>query len=115
MPTPRYLDFRAPLVIGQQLRRRGVNVVHAMEEGTNRLKDDQLLELATTQGRVVFTQDVGFRVMTQDWQRRGRFFGGLIFQHQRGTSIGNTVADLEIVATATEQSEWSNQILHLPL
>jgi hypothetical protein len=53
--------------------------------------------------------------MAENWQREGRFFTGLIFQHQRGTSIGRTVADLEIVAKASEASEWVNWILHLPL
>lgn len=115
MPTPLYLDVHTPLVIGQQLRRRGVDAVHAMEERTNRLKDDELLELATRQGRVVFTQDIGFWAMAEDWQRQRRAFCGLIFQHQRGTSIGRTVTDLEIVAKATEPAEWANQILHLPL
>ena len=112
---PLYLDVHAPLVIGQQLRRRGVDAVHAMEEGTNRLEDGDLLELAMEQGCAVFTQDIGFWTMAEAWQRQGRSFGGLIFQHQRGTSIGRTVADLEIVAKSTEPAEWANQILHLPL
>lgn len=115
MPTPLYLDVHVPLVIGHQLRQRGVDVVHTLEAGTNRLKDDELLALAMQQGRVVFTQDIGFWAMAEDWQHRGSRFGGLIFQHQRGTSIGRTVADLEIVAKATEQAEWASQILHLPL
>jgi hypothetical protein len=92
-----------------------VDVVHALEEGTNRLEDDALLGLATKQGRVMFTQDIGFWVMARGWQQQDRSFGGLIFQDQRGTSIGRTVADLEIVAKATEPSEWANCILHLPL
>ena len=115
MPTRLYLDVHVPLVIGHQLRQRDVDVVHALEEGTSRLEDDDLLELASTQGRVVFTQDIGFWTMAQDWQKRGRSFGGLIFQHQRGTSVGRTVADLEIVAKATEPSEWANWIMLLPL
>ena len=47
MPTPLYLDVHVPLVVAHQLRRRGVDVVHAVEEGTNRLRDDALLELAS--------------------------------------------------------------------
>ena len=115
MPTRLYLDVHAPLVIAHQLRQRSVDVVHALEEGTNRLEDDELLDLATQQGRAVFTQDIGFWAMAEDWQRQARSFAGLIFQHQKGTSIGRTVADLEIVAKATEPAEWANWILHLPL
>jgi len=40
MPVPLYLDVHVPLAIAEQLRRRGVDVVHAIEEGTHRLADD---------------------------------------------------------------------------
>ncbi len=115
MPTPLYLDVHVPLVVAHQLRRRGVDVVHAVEEGTNRLRDDALLELASRQHRVVFTQDIRFRAMAEDWQRQGRHFAGLIHGPQRGSSIGRMVEDLEVVAKATELSEWANMVLHLPL
>ncbi len=115
MPTPLYLDVHVPLVVAHQLRRRGVDVVHAVEEGTNRLGDNALLELAGRQDRVVVTQDIRFRVMAEDWQRQGRHFVGLIHGQQRGSSIGRLVEDLEIVAKATELSEWANMVLHLPL
>jgi len=115
MPTRFYLDVHVPLVIAHQLRRRGVDAVHALEEGTNRLEDEELLELAAKQARVVFTQDIRFRVRAEDWQRRGRVFAWLVFKHQRGTTVGRIVADLEIIAKATEPSEWQGRVLHLPL
>lgn len=55
MPTPLYLDVHVPLAIAQQLRRRGVDPVHASEEDTNQLADDELLALALRQGRVMVT------------------------------------------------------------
>jgi hypothetical protein len=115
MSVALYLDVHVPLAVAYQLRRRGVDVVHAIEERTNRLKDDELLDLARQQGRVVVTQDIRFCAMAQDWQRQGRSFAGLIFGSQRGTSIGTLVKDLEVVAKATEPAEWANQVLHLPL
>lgn len=115
MAVPLYLDVHVPLAIAHQLRRRGADVVHASEEGTNRLEDDELLELASSQGRVVFTQDIRFRVMAEAWQRQGRSFTGLIYGRQCGASIGKFVEDLEIAAKATELSEWASKVLHLPL
>lgn len=99
----------------EQLRRRGVDVVHAAEEGTNRLEDDELLELARRQGRVLVTQDIRFRVMAEAWHRQGRRFAGLFYGHQLATTIGRWVADLELIAKASEPSEWEDSVLHLPL
>jgi hypothetical protein len=115
MPVPLYLDVHVPLAIAEQLRRRGVDVVHAVEEETNRLEDDEQLELASQQGRVMVTQDIRFRVMAEDWQRRRRPFAGLFYGHQLATSIGRWVADLELIATASEPAEWENSVHHLPL
>jgi hypothetical protein len=115
MPALLYLDVHVPLAIAQQLRRRGVGVVHAAEEGTSQLEDGELLELATRQGRVMVTQDIRFRVMAEDWRRQGRPFAGLFYGHQLAMSIGQWVADLELIAKTTETSEWTNSVNHLPL
>jgi hypothetical protein len=115
MPTPLYLDVHVPLAIAQQLRRRGVDAVHATEEGTNQLEDDALLELAMRQERVMVTQDIRFRVMAENWQREGKSFPGLFYGHQLAMSIGEWVADLELIAKATEAAEWANSVNHLPL
>ena len=115
MAVSLYLDVHVPLAIAQQLQRRGVDVVHAAEEGTQELEDEELLELATSQGRVVFTQDIGFRVMAEDWQRQGKSFAGLFYGHQLGAAIGQWVMDLELIAKASEPDEWANTVHHLPL
>jgi hypothetical protein len=115
MPVPFYLDVHIPLAIAEQLRRRGVDVVHAVEEGTDRLEDHELLELAKRQGRVMVTQDIGFRLMSEDWQRQGRGFAGLFSGDQLAASIGRWVADLELIAKASEASEWGSTVQHLPL
>jgi hypothetical protein len=115
MPVPLYLDVHVPLAIAGQLRRRGVDVVHAVEEGTNRLDDAGLLEVACQQGRVMVTQDIRFRVMAENWQRQERRFAGLFYGHQLATSIGRWVVELELIAKTSESSEWENVVQHLPL
>jgi hypothetical protein len=115
MPTPLYLDVHVPVAIAQQLRRRGVDVVHATEEGTNQFDDAALFELATREGRAFVTQDIRFRVMAEDWQRQGKPFAGLFYGHQLVMSIGEWVADLELIAKATEVAEWANSVNQLPL
>ncbi len=115
MPVAFYMDVHVPGAITAQLRRRGVEVLTATEEGANRLADERLLALATRLGRVLVTQDVRFRVMAEDWQRQKRPFAGLIFARQRRNQVGLYVTDLELVAKASDAAEWENVVARLPL
>ncbi|WP_293126919.1 DUF5615 family PIN-like protein [Microcoleus sp. bin38.metabat.b11b12b14.051] len=81
------MDVHIPQAITEQLRRRGVDVLSAIEDGATELPDDELLERATALGRVLFTQDIGFRAMAHNWQHQEKKFAGLIFGHQLGGTI----------------------------
>ncbi len=102
MPVAIYMDAHIPRAITEQLRLRGIDVLAATEEGTNRLPDDELLETASTLGRVVFTHDIRFRALAERWQREGRQFAGLAYGHAEGASIGQYVRDLELIAKASD-------------
>jgi Domain of unknown function (DUF5615) len=115
MSVPLYMDVHIPVAITEQLRLRGVNVLTATEESTNQLSDDVLLETAFTAGRLLFTHDIRFRAMAEQWQRDGRQFAGLAYGHAEGASIGQYVRDLELIAKASEPSEWRNAVIYLPL
>ena len=52
-----YMDHHVPRAITIGLRLRQVDVVTAFEERTHKLADSDLLDHATTLGRVLFTQD----------------------------------------------------------
>ena len=100
-----YMDVHIPQSITAQLCRRNVDVLTAQEEDTLELPDDQLLERSTALGRVLFTQDIRFRAMAEDWQRQGKPFAGLIFGHQLGGTIGQFVKDLEFIAQASDPED----------
>ncbi|MEZ2225082.1 DUF5615 family PIN-like protein [Microcoleus sp.] len=110
-----YMDVHIPQAITEQLRRRGVDVLTAMEDDATELPDDELLERATQLGRVLFTHDILFKAMAQDWQRQEKQFAGLIFGHQLGGTIGQFVKDLELIALASESDEWMNAVEYIPL
>lgn len=114
MAVTLYMDVHVPQAITEQLRRRGVDVLTAIEDGTTELPDDELLVRASQFGRVLFTQDIGFRVMAEDWQSQGKHFAGLIFGHQLGGNIGQFVKDLEIIALGSEPDEWLNAVEYIP-
>lgn len=110
-----YLDVHVPLAIAEQLRRRGVDVLTAIEDEAAELADDDLLRRASALNRILFTQDIRFKAMAEQWQRREEDFTGLIFGHQLGATIGAFVRDLEVVAKATEVGDWRGTVMHLPL
>lgn len=114
MTVPLYMDVHVPLAITEQLRRRGVDVLTASEDKATTLPDDELLERATLLGRVIFTQDIRFKALAEDWQRQGRQFAGLLFGHQLRGTIGQYVRDLETIALASELDEWLNEVEYLP-
>ena len=114
MPMPLYMDVHAPRAVTDQLRLRGVDVLTAQDDGADQLADDVLLERARTLGRLLFTQDIGFKAMTENWQRQGRPFAGLAFAHHLHATIGQLVRDLELIALATDPPYWANRIDYLP-
>lgn len=113
--TPLYLDVHVPAAIATDLRRRGVDALTAQEDGAARLADTDLLLRASSLGRVMFTQDLRFKALAEDWQRNARPFTGLVFGHQLYGSIGQYVRDLELIAKATNPADWIGKIEQLPL
>lgn len=114
MSVALYMDVHVPQAITEQLRRRGVDVLTAIEDNSAELTDDALLERAGSLGRVLFTQDIRFKALAEDWQRQERRFAGLIFGHQLGGTIGQFVKDLELIALASDSGEWLNTVEYLP-
>jgi hypothetical protein len=113
MPVAFLMDVHVPLAITEQLRRRSVDVLTTQEDGADEWDDDVLLDRAAKLQRVVFTQDIRFKAMAEKWQRQGRPFAGLAFGHQH-SGIGPFVRDLELIAKASDPTDWENKVEHLP-
>ena len=109
------MDVHVPQSITDQLRRRGLDVLTTIEDGWAERDDAELLEHARELSRVVFTQDIRVKALTEDWQRQGRPFAGLVFGHQLGGTIGQFVKDLELISTASDPEEWVSVAEHFPL
>jgi hypothetical protein len=114
MPVALYMDVHVPQAIADQLRRRGVDVLTAIEDGRAAVTDEDLLERARELGRLTFTQDIRFRAMAEAWQQQRRPVAGLVFGHQLRGTIGRYVNDLELIAKVSEPSDWENVVEHLP-
>ena len=110
-----YMDVHVPAGIVRALRRRGVDVLTAQEDGAARLSDPALLDRATVLGRMVFTRDADFLAEAVRRQRAGLAFVTVVYAHQLDVSIGQCVTDLEIIAGASTAEEGMGQIVYLPL
>jgi Domain of unknown function (DUF5615) len=71
-------DVPVKAAITAGLRRRGINVVTAQEDGGSRLEDTALLERATALQRVLFSQDDDLLAVARARQTTGVFFAGLM-------------------------------------
>lgn len=109
-----YFDHNIPRAIGQGLRLRGIDVLTAFEDGADRLLDPDLLDRATSLGRVLFSLDLDLVIEAERRQREGVEFAGVVFARQ-GTPIGLLVEELEIIATAAGPAELNGALIRLPL
>jgi len=110
-----YVDVHVRRAITEGLRLRGVDVLTAQEDGAREFDDPDLLDRATALGRVLFTQDDDLLREAKRRQRSGEMFVGVIYAHQLNLTIGQCIADLELIAQASEPAEWINRTEYLPL
>ena len=91
------MDVHVHRAITDGLRRRGVDVITAQEDGTDQLDDDDLLREARRR------------------QSENVPFAGVIYAHLLRISIGPCIDDLELIARVAEREDLRNQVLFLPL
>ena len=106
------MDVHVRRPVATALRRRGVDVLTAQEDGSDHFEDPELLDRALDLSRVLFTQDDDLLVEAARRQRIGKQFFGLIYGHQRNITARQTIDDLELLAKACAEDElvtaWSS-------
>jgi hypothetical protein len=110
-----YMDVHVKAAITAGLRRRGIDVLTAQEDGGTRLEDAALLDRATALQRVLFSQDDDLLAVARERQVTGVLFAGLIYGHQLAATVGKYVLDLEVVCQVLDPEEMANRIEFLPL
>ena len=108
-----YMDVHVPRPITRGLRRRGVDVLTAPDDGAARLEDPDLLDRAATLSRILFSQDEDLIAEAVRRQRIGQPFATVIFARQLDLSIGRCIADLEALAKAATPEDAQGQIIFL--
>lgn len=107
-----HLSYR---FIADPLRQRGHDVRALQEEpALDGLDDDDVLALATSEGRIIVTRNSRhFAPITRRWMEAGREHAGCIliwsYEHDEYASIIDGVERL--LATAPCQEDWKNLVL----
>ena len=109
------MDHHVHAAITEGLRRRGVDVITAHEDGAAEFEDERLLQRATQRSRVLFSQDKDLLILTHQWLQAGIEFSGLVYTHQLSVTIGQAVRDLELIAKAFGPEDMLNHIVFIPL
>lgn len=90
------------------LRRRGIDVVTAVEEGLRSATDPQHMERVCAVERVLRTADQDFLAIVADYRARSLSFPG-VFYILSGTPVGEAVravADAAEVLDPSDMTDW---------
>jgi hypothetical protein len=108
------MDHNVPRAITAGLRRRGIDVLSAYEDGADEFEDAALLDRAQELGRVLLSRDDDLVREAIRRQREGLSSGGVIYAHQREVSIGRCTLDLYLIAEASEPKALRDRAIFLP-
>ena len=104
-PIRFYTDEHVGRSIVSGLRRRGVDVLTVPEADMRGATDFEHLKSATSQGRVLFTQDDDFlRLHAQGLQH-----SGIVYAHQR-TSVGDIIRGLMLIYHVMSPADMQNHV-----
>lgn len=110
-----YMDVHVPRPVTEGLRRLGVDVLTAQEDGARRLPDSELLDRATLLKRVLFSQDDDLLAEAATRQSAGIGFYGVVYVHQQRLAIGQIVSDLHLIAEVCMPDDLAGRVEYLPL
>jgi len=105
-----YFDENVDLRVAEALRRRGVDVLTAREQGMLGASDVAQLAHASTRGAALVTHDHHFLTLAAATTRRGRSHAGVIFIALRRLGIGECVRRLALFADLLDASELRDRV-----
>ncbi len=93
------------------LRKRGVDVLTALEPGTTEQTDQHQLSLATSQGRAIYSFNVGhFCSLHAQWLAQQRSHAGIILTQQQQFPVGEQMRRLLRLIAALTADDMHNRL-----
>lgn len=109
-----YFDHHVQFAIAEGLRKRGISVVTAFEDGYAKEADEELLGRSSKLGCILATYDYGFLEMANCWQRAGRPFSGVVFGFKTRVEVGMAIRYLEDLAIQTPADTIADSVAYIP-
>lgn len=100
-----YTDEHVGKAVIKGLRQRGVDVLTVPEAGLLGASDEEHLNLAREERRVIFTQDDDFLALAA----AGLHHAGIVYAPQ-GTSIGQIIRGLMLIHQVLEPEEMEDHV-----
>jgi hypothetical protein len=92
------------------LRKRGVDILTALDAETTKEPDDRQLAYATAQGRAIYSFNVGdFCRLHSQWLAEGKSHAGIILA-QQDFSVGEQIRRLVKLIGALSAEEMQNRL-----
>jgi hypothetical protein len=107
-PIKFYTDEHVGRAVVRGLQQRGADVLTVPEAGLLGASDEEHLERARAEGRVLFTQDEDFLRL----HAAGVAHGGIAYAPQ-GTSIGDVIRGLMLIHQLLEAEEMIGHVEYL--
>ena len=115
MSLPIYLDHNVSAAVADGLRRRNIDVLTALADHASESEDEEILERATSLGRILFTHDDDFLSIGAQWLASGQHFSGIVYTHQTRLAAAKIIDDLQLIAETLSAEEFRDRILYVPL
>ncbi len=106
-----YMDQHVPAAITAGLRDRGLDVLTDLKMGH---RTGKMIESWSGRHNLVEPCSHQMTIFSR-LLVNGREFAGLVYVHQRRTTIGQAMADLELIATVFDADEMYNRIEFRPI
>jgi predicted nuclease of predicted toxin-antitoxin system len=103
-----YFDEHVPKVVAKGLKRRGVDVLTVVDADLLGATDEEHLEKAKLEKRVIFTQDDDFLRL----HAIGKEHAGIIYAHQ-GKAIGELISKLMLIYQILDEKDMINHVEYL--
>jgi hypothetical protein len=108
-------DFDNDILRGVLRRKSDLDIVRAQDVGLGETQDQDILEWAAREERIVLTHDVS----TMTAHAYARISNGLpmpgMFAVSQTAPIARVIDDILLLAECSREGEWEGQVRYLPL
>lgn len=110
-----YMDMHIHGDATAELRRRGIDVLTAQEDGRHTASDPTLLDRATSLGRVFVTFDHHLLADAKRRQLQGIEFAGVAYSKPLRITVGQLIEQLMFLHDAGDAEYMMNRVEWLPI